>query len=347
MTKTKLPTTVWKYSLNTEADRLVQTATNTFNRFYLKYNFLVLPYLVKKNPEGVYLPDFEWQKKPKFTQALSRLPMESQIPVTGNPSFLKPIRENLIRIGWKPEETKIKKLKETWQKKERDFWKTAAQVVPQLREKNITVEIRPTSFGTVSSFSIISPLAHNWPIRFYLRTDQTVAKIAWCILTSLFWKKISAEGYLWSERIAFIDNLLKQTALGQVFPNYASTLLATKKKDQGRLVQDSQKYLKKLHLVTKEIFTIKDDQILLDNQNAFLDLSSQEKKLLLYLVEQKNQVCSPDQLAETLWQEESYDRFSPWAIAKIIERLRKKFLEGGLSPALIQTHKGRGYLLKD
>lgn len=50
---------------------------------------------------------------------------------------------------------------------------------------------------------------------------------------------------------------------------------------------------------------------------------------------------------KTIWNKQSFDKFSSYAIAKHIQRVREKLETAGLSQAFIQTSKKRGYIFVD
>ena len=342
--------TTWIYSLETETDRLIQVTANTYNRFYLKNNFLILPCLIEGSASTVYLPNLNFHKYTSFVRKLSRI-NPTEIPVTDDQNLYRVAKNFLSESITKFDEERISNTKKSWLKKEKTFWKFLEQTFPQLANQTISLDIRPTNFGTVTSFSLPKTIGRNTKIVLYLRTDQSVAQIAEAVLSSLFsgWLKKDKLGWSenWLENEAVIDFLMTKTRLKDIFPEYQPTLKNLRQKQLGKLVLESQKYLKKLGIAVGDIFSLKDDCIFLDQKYTLTGLTEKEYKLLKYLIENKNQICSIDAIGDILWQNENENDFSPWAIAKQIERLRQKFQTHGISPALIQAQRGKGYLLKD
>ena len=342
--------TIWNYSPETEADRLIHTTANTYNRFYLKNGFLVLPRLIEGSAVIIYLPDLNFQKYPSFIKSVSRISL-TNIPVTNDPILCRTARNLLEKASIKPDEKSINKLKKNWMQKESAFGQFIGQFFPQTTNQTISLEIRPTSFGSLASFGLPQTFGRSIKIILYLRIDQSVSQIAEAILSSLFNGWLKKEKLYWeenwTENESVIDFLMMRTRLKAIFPDYQPTLKSLRQKQQGKLSLESQKYLKKLRITSEDIFSLKEDQILIDRKIAFDGLTEKEHQLLRLLVKNKNQICSLDTIGDILWQNQDEDSFSLWAIAKQVERLRLKFQMHGLSPSLIQTQRGQGYILRD
>lgn len=76
------------------------------------------------------------------------------------------------------------------------------------------------------------------------------------------------------------------------------------------------------------------------------DLSPQLEKILLLLHENKGSVVSRDEIAKTIWGEENYiDKYSDYSIDKQISKLRKVIEASKGNPEILETKKGKGYLL--
>lgn len=343
--------TTWNYSNETEADRLIQCAAQTFNRFYLKNNFLVLPYLYSNGNSSsiVYLPDLDLQKHPTFIKKVKKI-NPTTIPVCSDKKLYKTASEILAKSTISFDEVKVKKLKSAWAKKENKFWKFLGYMFPQLKEQTLKLEIRPTNLGTNTSFDTSKKEKDIKSIIIYIRLDQSPAQIAEGILSSLFcgWllkdKRVWCDN--WQENEAVIDFLMTKAGLKDMFPDYQPTLKNLRQKQLGKLVLESQKYLQKLGVSVGDIFSLKDDRVLVDKKYTLTGLTQKEYRLLKFLVENKNQICPIDTIGDVLWQDDD-GAFSLWAIAKQVERLRSKFQMHGLSPSLIQAQRGQGYLLRD
>ena len=172
------------------------------------------------------------------------------------------------------------------------------------------------------------------------------AQIAEAILSSLFKPELEKQNYGWQETEGVIDFLMQYAQLKEIFEHYQPTLRTIRSKEDGKLAIESQKYLKRLGIPTGEIFSLENDRILIDGKTPKENFSANETKVIRLLVTNKNQLCSFDQIGDVLW-EDSVESFSVWAISKLIQRIRNKLQANGVSPAVIQTQRGHGYILKD
>lgn len=73
--------------------------------------------------------------------------------------------------------------------------------------------------------------------------------------------------------------------------------------------------------------------------------SSSEHNVLVALYKQKGTVVSRDEVAQSLWGEQMLDRYSDWAIDKVISRLRSRIVSLHI-PCQIMTMKKKGFYLE-
>ncbi|MDP2861116.1 MAG: helix-turn-helix domain-containing protein [bacterium] len=333
-----IPKTVWRYSQETEAARIIQSACQIANRFYLKSGFLVLPRLIERNPRIVYFPNLPYSQIPGLWEEVKISHLEIKID--------EPKSLILEVAGLLPEETPdFSKIQKDWRKKETEFWKIMAEFLPEQFCLIKELEIRPTKYGSIATAGSLRKLEPQRLI-VYLRQDASLGHLAEAILIALLTVPLSRENYQWPEIEAIIDFLLSKTVLARLFSDFRPTLKALRKKEGGDLACESRKFLQKLGVPAGQIFKISSDGALLMDEKPFpVYLSKEEEKLLQVLILNQNQPVSFDLIAETLWGKESFDRFSLSAIAKLVQRLREKLVEAGLSSELIQTCRGKGYLL--
>ena len=96
----------------------------------------------------------------------------------------------------------------------------------------------------------------------------------------------------------------------------------------GKLAEESTKYLEKLKASSKQIIT------------KPVNLTKSENIVFNLLLRNKNKLVSFDEIANWLWEDKSEEKYSEYAITKLIERLKRK------SPKnLIQAQRGVGYIL--
>lgn len=77
-------------------------------------------------------------------------------------------------------------------------------------------------------------------------------------------------------------------------------------------------------------------------------LSRSEFRLLKYLIQNKDKICSKDEVINAIWGEQkSYEGVTDQALDQIFYRLRKKVEKDPSNPHYIQTVKGMGYKLEN
>lgn len=73
------------------------------------------------------------------------------------------------------------------------------------------------------------------------------------------------------------------------------------------------------------------------------NLTKKERQIMAGFLDNPSGFLTRDQLSEIIWKEKSVEKYSSWAIDKIISRLREKIFLAGYSFGVIKTIKGKGY----
>jgi len=158
-----------------------------------------------------------------------------------------------------------------------------------------------------------------------------------------------------------------RTVYDQLLPSERGTLnkIITRKKDFSIDEQHCLSYFKKMNFIDaqnqllvrhyqdfvlqrKNIaseFAIQDNRIFLNQIPIDKFFSKKEYRVLKTLLERKGTLVTRDEIAKSIWPSNTEEHFSDWAIDQIIARMRKSMQELFLSPALITTVRGKGYLL--
>lgn len=84
-------------------------------------------------------------------------------------------------------------------------------------------------------------------------------------------------------------------------------------------------------------------EILLNGRILKEKLTFQERRLLSSLLRNPLKLFTREEIAEILWGNNSYDKYSDWAIDQRISLLRKKLHKIGIPPKNLQTLKSLGY----
>lgn len=98
--------------------------------------------------------------------------------------------------------------------------------------------------------------------------------------------------------------------------------------------------------VAKKSLYIKDGEVLFQGKSIEPFFSATEYKILKKLTEAGGKIITKDSLAEIIWGKSSSEKYSEWAIAQTIKRIRSKLDEVGIGRSVIKTVRDKGYLLK-
>ncbi|MDH7476588.1 MAG: helix-turn-helix domain-containing protein [Microgenomates group bacterium] len=319
------PKTIWEYSRMTEAERIIQTAYHIKSGFYQKKGFFVLPYNIKKNPKIIYFPELKFNQidafwdNPDINTVASKLP---KLTINYQSSF------NL------------------WSTIEAHFWVMVNKQFPKMFAEIKKVIIRPTEFGSICTANSTWQKNDNKTIVIYLRIDADYSHIAEAIFIDRLWRIKSYDNYSWEEKESIIDFIIKNTELNKLFPNYKKTLQAVRQKQQALWAKDSDNYLQSLGFnLGKKVFSIENNDIYIKNKK--MAIKGYEKMVLSLLINKRNTVVSFDEIADSIWKNNPGEKFSLYAITKLIQRIREKIKFYNILPEILQTQKKQGYMLVD
>jgi hypothetical protein len=339
--------TTWEYSVDTETERILHTAHQIIVGFYKTNNFVVLPKKVSASAANlVIFPDLNYQSILKFWKMASKIDIYTT-PFTINPILRLKFKELLSKTNSiKPEYEKVMKL---WSKAENEVLNEISRILPDKKSLIKKVTIYPTTTGTSCSFSLNQK---GGEMIIYLRDDQGIHAITEAIITSLTREDIydKLDG-IWQESEIITDFLVTQTSIAKVLQKYEKesyytpTLKGTRHKDSGNLNKLSEEYYKKLNIpnfnnpfslngLTPEI-----------NKEPIQNLTQNEKQIMYLLIKNSNNTVSFDEVSDIIFKDDT--KFSLFALAKVMQRLREKLEKNGISGSFIQTVRGKGYLLKN
>ncbi len=90
---------------------------------------------------------------------------------------------------------------------------------------------------------------------------------------------------------------------------------------------------------------VTDRHVFLNNVIVDAQFSKMEKRVFKSLYNSRNQIVSRDQVAKAIWPRETEEKYSDWAMDRLIARLRKKLIGLGISKERIKTFRKKGYML--
>ncbi len=331
--------TAWEWSLELEAKRLAHIARNISTGFYDLNGFVVLPpkYL-KQNSEIVVFPDIDIKSISNFWNRVKKVDTKDWTKFEDK-DLLEKIVDLLIvnRIS----EPNVSKLKRIWERAEKAVIKEIERVL-NLTAPISSVSIYPSNFGPGGSFNV-----HNkspYKIELFIRFDKSIHTIAEGIISSLIQNDLlNTLGANFVEKEIMIDWLVNNSSINKVIDIYESkdkfvpTSKIISKKQRSELHIASKDFLRKLR-VTDFSNLNKYDLKHLDNLNW------QEKRIIQLFIDNKGKIVDFDAIGQVIFKDEN--EYSPWAIAKFMQRLREKLEKNGISGSYIQTIRKKGYTLR-
>lgn len=224
---------------------------------------------------------------------------------------------------------RIEKLEADWKQQESDFVKKLLKFFPKLSEIEITIS--PSLYGTVGSYW----LGEN-SIRVSPRYDRSITGLQKLVITALvhyynydpidILEKNIEKWKQKQEDAAEIEKAVVKSKNGKSFVKIIDTQFA------GKLAQQSADYLERLKASSK--FEIKRPE----------KLTKSEKEVFGLMLRNKNKLVTFDQIADEMWGEKAYEKYSEYAITTLMKKLRKKIKEAN-NRNLLQAQRGVGYIL--
>ncbi len=96
----------------------------------------------------------------------------------------------------------------------------------------------------------------------------------------------------------------------------------------------------------KTDLTVKDNHLILNQVPMERFFSRKEYRVVKILLEKRGEIVSRDEIAKHIWPTNTQENYSDWAIDQLIARVRRRLQHLSLSPKMLQSIRGRGYLLK-
>jgi len=338
--------TIWEYSLDTEAKRILHTAHQTYVGFYKNNGFIVLPKKVPTfNSNTVVLPELDFNSIPKFWKRVSKIDIYAN-PMVIDTTLLNDFKNLLSKEIL--DQPNYAKTMELWKKAEKEIIKAIYEVLPDKKDKIKKITINPTKTGTVCSFD----WDNKGEFTVLLRDDQGIHKIVEALVTSLtredVYEKLSG---LWQESEIIADFLITQTKIAKVLEKYdgvdkySATIKSLRVKDVGKLNTLSDEYYRKLRMPNYDTPFSLNGLTPEINKKPIENLTPNEKNVMYMLIKKSNNIVSFDEIADTIFKDDN--NFSLFALSKFMQRLREKLEKNGISGSFIQTLRGKGYLLKN
>ena len=219
---------------------------------------------------------------------------------------------------YKKYRSKIRYLENKWNIVNKEFIKKLTIYFPKVNSMNIVIS--PQLYGSLGSVE-----ENGNPIYIFPRFDRSIVGIQKLIINALV--RHSNQSKSWEENQLIISSI--QHAF---FPNSKSMLNILDTEFAGKLAEESAKYLEKLRASSK--FEVDKPE----------NLTRSERGVMNLLLRNKNKLVTFDQIAEEIWREKAYEKYSEYAITTIIKKIKKK-LKQKTDKHIIQAQRGVGYIL--
>ncbi|KKR05513.1 MAG: hypothetical protein UT34_C0002G0020 [candidate division WS6 bacterium GW2011_GWF2_39_15] len=220
------------------------------------------------------------------------------------------------------------------------FWKDLIKILGEEKLSRIkNIEVWITHIG--SGGRAFTEMGDNSRIVVIMRKDMILQQIFSLVIMEVLPYIGYKESYTWEETTAIREWLVESTVLNKYFPVHTPMLDSLReRKQQAKYLLDSDKYLQEIGI--KGYVKILNNEVLVDNTKIVLG----EKETLLFslLLSRKGGLVDYDIIFKEVWGS-NIEKFSLYAITKLVERIRKKLLNAGISEDIIHTYKGKGYYI--
>ena len=330
--------TVWEYSPETEAARILHAARQTAVGFYKTKGFAILPYgsaLHGKNL--VFLPGLPYLSIPRFWEKAARINVDS-LPLKIPPRLLKAV---ISLLPSQSPHLPDKSLVQLWDRYQNQIIDQIYCLIPGRKDWIKQIIIQPTNYGTGASFNLLTKAPGT--ARIWLRSDQGISAIVESLLTILTrYEVLNHLSGLWSESEIIVDWLLAYSPLSEILekidPGYGMslTIRSTRIKQIASLTTESEKFLSEIGAPVIKLNTMKN---LPDHT-----WPARQRQLFRLLADRSPDLVTFDEIHGRLFAGHP-DSFSLYAISKTVQRLRDLLEKNGVSGSFIQTRRREGYLL--
>jgi len=233
-------------------------------------------------------------------------------------------------------EPELEKYQNDWKKVASVFWEELDHYLPEARKLHNKVVVDVGRIGTISS-------SYENEKHYYLRADRGVGDLAAMMVNNTLFVMRKEMGITWTKREALMDFIMTRPVMKQLFPDFQPVYKQLLRVPQ-KIRRESEEYVRSLGLVLpKQELELRGGKIWVRGKYEPKMFGKKEGTILKKMIERKNDLVTYDELADLVWGEGEFKSF--WALAKLVERLRKSFSTHGIDIKRIQSVRGQGYIL--
>lgn len=227
--------------------------------------------------------------------------------------------------------------------KDDDWLNFRSDYIEKAARKKMSEENKKEALGLTGGHSKLSKLSFEALVS----EEETVTNVEEFLLKRPTIQKALEEiweALLPSEQKALKENISYEKAKSE-YPYLINTFLLT---ENGISIPLFDKYIRTVPIESLEKLSYdpEKNEIFLGDNSISERLSPSEFKLMKYLINNKEKICSKDEIITAVWSsQKSQEGVTDQALDQIFYRLRKKIEEDPTNPHYIQTIKGMGYKL--
>ncbi len=334
-----------------EALRLIFTCHQIVNNFYQDKRFLLIDKLDRRMWKAVYLPKLELEKIPNFWKRVKAI---KDVSLNGiEAKELTELKQDIVNSIEFKNTGDTTRVQNEWEGiVKTGFYNDLFSIFSNIDVKEVVVEIRITTFGTTGSFSPARIERNKLIIPVVIRSDNRIESVANLIISSIVSflkydnKKIGWQDE-WEINQSITDFFKLHTSLSKYLPNEIASMDHIHDNNiSEKLILESKQYYADLGFPIKNFLEFKNKNIKILGKSPKVPFSHKEKIILSTLVVNRGEVISFNDMGDIIWKGQE-DKYSLWAMSKLVEKTRKKLKENGIYSEILQTVRKQGYVLYD
>ena len=335
----------FKYGIDEDIDVLIDSILQLENGISLNGGFLPVTLHNNYNKKTIVYPFISKKEYehalPNIKKLINRFPYISHLKE--NLILRKYLKNILIKQNLECNTFDIERIKNNWLTIHDRFFDNFIDIYQPIY-KELNIEIIITPYGPYTSASPLKELTNKANLQVWIRSDMSGEEIAESIIQGYFWKENMKENLLWNEMEAISDYMLTKTKFKNIFPNYKGTLEITRdlKKDTV-LLKNTKEFLDMIGYKRNNELSYSSDMVYFNGDLTQYSFTPSEFEVLKLLLDKKKKICTYFDIAAVIWDDP--DKFSMWAMSRLISRLRYKLVKNGLSDDVIKTYRGKGFIL--
>ena len=219
-------------------------------------------------------------------------------------------------------------------------------VIPNINIDSLKVNVYWCRYGSISSYMVLRDKS-KIILDLLVRDDASLSYIIEGILSGILFDFFNEHNYSWLQREKLIDFLMTQTKLSALVKDFSPTIgedpTKSDNKTMIKLYKESQKYLKSIGYQFEEDIQIIDRDVYIDGKRSSVKFTKSELAILRLLITNREKVVDYYRIGNVLWDDP--DKFSLWAISRLIYKIKFKLKKSGFPVDKLQNVRGEGYQL--